>query len=109
MLNSIDEYCVYDHIHLTSAMKSNAAVPYPHASAEDTEQRHNDFKKAVQRFSVYEPLRDCMACDARQFATVSAVYRQSRRWMETGCFEALVHDLRAVLRIAAGKRRQIRV
>nr|WP_242402332.1 transposase [Komagataeibacter kakiaceti] len=33
-----------------------------------------------------------------------AVYQQSRRWMEAGCFDALVSDLRAVLRIASGRR-----
>ncbi|MBO1360473.1 hypothetical protein J2D73_11805 [Acetobacter sacchari] len=26
----------------------------------------------------------------------TAVYHQSRRWMDGGCFEAVVHDLRAV-------------
>ncbi len=34
----------------------------------------------------------------------SAVYQQSRRWMEAGCFEVLVSDLPAVLRIASGCR-----
>lgn len=33
----------------------------------------------------------------------TAVYQQSRRWMDAGCFEVVVHDLRAVLRQAAGK------
>jgi transposase len=32
-----------------------------------------------------------------------AVYQQARRWIEAGCFEAIVHDLRAVLRVAAGR------
>jgi transposase len=31
------------------------------------------------------------------------VYQQSRRWMTAGCFEAVVHDLRAILRFAAGR------
>src|SRR6185312_2719216 len=31
------------------------------------------------------------------------VYQQTRRWMEAGCFEALVHDLRLLLRLAAGR------
>jgi len=26
------------------------------------------------------------------------VYRQTRRWLDAGCFEALVHDLRLLLR-----------
>lgn len=32
-----------------------------------------------------------------------AVYDQAQRWLRGGCFEALVHDLRAVLRLAAGR------
>jgi transposase len=31
------------------------------------------------------------------------IYRQMRRWLKVGVFEALVHDLRAVLRIAEGR------
>jgi transposase len=27
-----------------------------------------------------------------------AVYQQSQRWLRAGCFEAIVHDLRALLR-----------
>src|SRR5262245_34603537 len=37
------------------------------------------------------------------FPPWAAVYQQSRRWLNAGCFEAIVHDLRAVLRFAAGK------
>ena len=33
----------------------------------------------------------------------SAVYQQTQRWMQAGCFETLVHDLGAVLRMAAGR------
>ena len=33
----------------------------------------------------------------------AAVYQQARRWLRAGCFEALVDDLRAVLRLAAGR------
>ena len=32
-----------------------------------------------------------------------AVYQQTQRWMQAGCFETLVHDLRAVLRMTAGR------
>jgi transposase len=31
------------------------------------------------------------------------VYQQTRRWLAAGCFEAVVHDLRAVLRLAQGR------
>ena len=33
----------------------------------------------------------------------SAVYQQSQRWLAAGCLEALAQDLRAVLRLAAGR------
>jgi len=33
----------------------------------------------------------------------AAVYQQAQRWLRAGCFEALVHDLRAVLRLASGR------
>ena len=33
----------------------------------------------------------------------SAVYQQSQRWLAAGCFESLAQDLRAVLRMAAGR------
>ncbi len=32
-----------------------------------------------------------------------AVYQQTRRWLAAGCFEAVTHDLRALLRLAAGR------
>jgi len=32
----------------------------------------------------------------------AAEYQQTQRWLAAGCFEALVNDLRAVLRLAAG-------
>jgi transposase len=34
----------------------------------------------------------------------AAVYQQTQRWLAAGCFEALIDDLRAVLRLAAGRR-----
>lgn len=34
------------------------------------------------------------------------VYQQTQRWIRWGCFEALVHDLREILRRAAGKNAQ---
>jgi transposase len=37
------------------------------------------------------------------FPPWAAVHQQAQRWIAAGCFEALVHDLRAVLRVAAGR------
>jgi transposase len=35
-----------------------------------------------------------------------AIHQQAQRWMKAGCFEAMAHDLRAILRLAAGKEAQ---
>jgi transposase len=32
-----------------------------------------------------------------------AVYQQTRRWLDAGCFEAIIHDTRVILRQRAGK------
>ena len=39
----------------------------------------------------------------KDFPPWEMVYQQSRRWLLAGCFEAIVHDLRAILRFAAGR------
>ena len=36
----------------------------------------------------------------------TAVYQQTQRWLKWECFEAIVHDLRVLLRTAAGKSEQ---
>jgi transposase len=37
------------------------------------------------------------------FPPWEAVYQQTRRWIAAGCFEALVHDLRLLVRAATGR------
>ena len=34
------------------------------------------------------------------------VYQQTQRWIKAGVFEAMVHDLRALLRLAKGRKEQ---
>jgi transposase len=36
------------------------------------------------------------------FPPWEAVYQQTQRWLAAGCYEAIVHDLRALLRLAEG-------
>jgi transposase len=40
------------------------------------------------------------------FPPWSAVYQQAQRWLASGCFEALAQDLRALLRLAAGRKEE---
>ncbi|MGH2502275.1 MAG: transposase, partial [Ktedonobacterales bacterium] len=37
------------------------------------------------------------------FPRWEAVYQQTQRWLRAGCFEAIAHDLRLLLRLAAGR------
>jgi transposase len=41
-----------------------------------------------------------------EFPPWEAVYQQAQRWIAAGCFETLVHDLRALLRLSAGRAAQ---
>jgi transposase len=40
------------------------------------------------------------------FPRWEAVYQQTQRWLAAGAFEAIVHDLRTLLRVAAGREPQ---
>ncbi|MCY0388452.1 IS5 family transposase [Robbsia sp. Bb-Pol-6] len=40
------------------------------------------------------------------FPPWEAVYQQTQRWLRAGCFEAMVNDLRSVLRVAQGRQGQ---
>jgi transposase len=39
----------------------------------------------------------------QEFPPWPAVYQQARRWIEAGCFEEMVHGLRAPLRLSKGR------
>ena len=40
------------------------------------------------------------------FPPWEAVYQRTQRWLLAGCFEALVHDLRTLLRVLAERQAQ---
>lgn len=40
---------------------------------------------------------------------MGAVYQQSRRWLDAGCFEAMESDLRSIIRVAQGCPNQLSV
>jgi len=43
---------------------------------------------------------------AHDLPTWYTVYQQTQRWIAAGAFEAIVHNLRAVLRLAKGRKEQ---
>ncbi len=68
-------------------------VPYLVLMREDAEQRRHDLRE------LFNGLRYVIAWRA-----MPNDLQQSRRWMEAGCFEVLASDLRAVLRMASGRK-----
>jgi transposase len=70
---------------------------------EDAPQRRHDLRE------VFDALRWIVRTGAQwrmlptNFPPWAAVSRQTRRWIAAGCFAAMVHDLRALLRWADGR------
>jgi transposase len=67
----------------------------------DAEQRRHDLRE------VFNALRWLVRSDAHRrmlphdLQPRAAVYQQTQRWFRAGCFEAMSHDLRLLLRLAA--------
>jgi len=81
-------------------------VPYLTLCRLDAEQREHDLR------AVFNALRWLVRSGAHwrmmphEFPPWAAVYQQTRRWLDAGCFEALVNDLRVLLRAYAGRNAQ---
>ncbi len=78
-------------------------APYLTLMTEDAPQRRHDLR------DVFNALRWIVRAGApwrmlpHDFPRWEAVFQQTQRWIKAGCFEALVHDLRALLRWSAGR------
>jgi len=78
-------------------------APYLTLIRPDAPQRTHDLR------DIFDALRWLVRTGAQwrylpgDYPPWAAVYQQTRRWLEAGCFEALVHDIRTVLRKAAGR------
>ena len=78
-------------------------APYLALVREDAPQRTHELRE------VFDALRWIVRAGApwrmlpNDFPPWAAVYQQTRRWLDAGVFEAMVHDLRALLRLASGR------
>ena len=78
-------------------------APYLMLMRDDAPQREHDLRK------VFNGLRWMVRTGApwryipNDFPPWQAVYQQTQRWIAAGVFEAMVNDLRLILRMAAGK------
>lgn len=81
----------------------HSVAPYLTLMEEGAPQRRHDLRKAFNglRFIVRTGLSwRSMPHDLPPWP---ADYQQTRRWLAAGVFEAIVHDLRALLRLAGGR------
>lgn len=81
-------------------------APYLTLMTEEAPQREHDLRE------VFNGLRWIVRTGAQwrmmphDLPPWAAVYQQTQRWLKAGVFEAIVNDLRAVLRLAAGRQQQ---
>src|SRR5437660_6515411 len=78
-------------------------APYLTLMTETAPQRHHELRE------LFNGLRYVVKTGApwrwmpNDLPPWEAVYQQSQRWLRAGCFEAIVPDLRALVRLAAGR------
>lgn len=82
------------------------AAPYLTLMREDAAQREHELRE------VYNGVRYIVGSGATwrmmppDLPPWEAVYQQLQRWLKAGVFEAMVHDLRVLLRLAEGRNEQ---
>lgn len=78
-------------------------VPYLTLVREDAPQRQHSLRELFNGLRYVVRYGIAWRAMPNDLPPWFAVYQQTQRWMQAGCFEALVHDLRTVLRMAAGR------
>ncbi|MGF6478227.1 transposase [Paraburkholderia sp. JPY419] len=82
------------------------AAPYLTLMSKDAPQRRYELRE------MFNALRWIVRAGApwrllpNDFPTWKTVYQQTQRWIQAGCFEAKVHDLRSIIRVAQDRRGQ---
>jgi transposase len=78
-------------------------VPYLTLMREDAVQREHSLRELFNGLRYLVRYGIAWRAMPNDLPPWFSVYQQAQRWLAAGCFEALAHDLRAVLRLAAGR------
>ena len=78
-------------------------VPYLTLMREDATQREHPLRELFNGLRYLVRYGIAWRAMPNDLPPWFAVYQQAQRWLAAGCFETLAHDLRAVLRLAAGR------
>ena len=79
------------------------AAPYLTLMREDAPQREHDLRHVLNALRWLVKTGSQWRMMPHDFPPWPAVYQQARRWIAAGCFEAMTHDLREIVRISAGR------
>src|SRR4028119_654329 len=78
-------------------------APYLQLMKEEAPQRRHGLREVLNAVRYMVRAGCPWRMIPNDFPPVSIVYQQAQRWMAAGCFEAMAHDLRQLLRLLAGK------
>src|SRR5436189_4447670 len=82
------------------------AAPYLALIREDVPQRAHDLREVFNAVRWVVRTGSPWRYIPNDLPPWAAVYQQARRWLAAGVFEAMAHDLRALLRVLSGRRPQ---
>ena len=81
-------------------------VPYLTLMKEDAPQREHSMRELFNGLRYVIRYGIAWRAMPNDLPPWHAVHQQAHRWLAAGCFEALAHDLRAMLRLAAGRKEE---
>jgi transposase len=81
-------------------------VPYLTLLPLDAEQRKHDLREVFNALRYLVRTGGAWRYLPNDLPPWAAVYQQTQRWIVAGSFEAIVHDLRALVRVAQGRKEQ---
>jgi transposase len=86
-----------------SADEWTFVVPYLTLMTEEAPQREHDLREVFNGLRWMVRAGSSWRMMPHDLPPWAAVYQQTRRWLKAGVFEAMVDDLRALLRVAVGR------
>ena len=78
-------------------------APYLTLMREEAPQRRHDLREVLNGLRYIVKTGAQWRWMPHDLPPWPAVYQQAQRWLGAGCFEAIVHDLRVILRLAEGR------
>src|ERR1700722_2938225 len=82
------------------------APPYLTLMPEDAPQRRYELREMFNALRWMARAGAAWRMLPTNFPSWQLVYKQTQRWIQAGCFEAMVNDLRSIIRVAQGRQGQ---